>query len=302
MKKRWFVVLLGLALLLACVQTQTAESVLSPAPMAVPIPADTPKPIEVEVIATPETGTVSLEPPTLPPDPTPTPTPSPTPTPPPLHDITIGIDAGRQARANLEQEPIAPDSDETAAKCVLGTRGIMTGVYEYEVNLAVALKLRTLLEADGATVIMTRTGNDVDLSNRERAERFNASEVDLAIVLRCNGADDTSVHGAFMLVPTRERTAFYNDNVRVATTILEQYCKATGLEARKHNGITYRSDQTVFNWCSRPIICIEMGHLSNETEDLLLTNDAFQDKMAFGIYRGVLACFRPDSPAEGGNP
>jgi N-acetylmuramoyl-L-alanine amidase len=141
----------------------------------------------------------------------------------------------------------------------------------------------------------------VNLSNRERAEYFNNSEVDLAIRLHCNGTDDTSVRGAFMLLPSRERTSFYNENVRAATAIIEQYCQATGLSPRK-NGITYSSSQTGFNWCTRPIVCIEMGHLTNETEDLLLTNDSFQDKMAVGIYRGVVAYFHPDADEEGGNP
>jgi N-acetylmuramoyl-L-alanine amidase len=242
--------------------------------------------------------------PTLPPTPTPSPTPVPTPEPtpaPPLYGVSIGIDAGHQLRANTEEEPNAPDSDEMKAKCSSGTRGIVTGVYEYEINLRVAVKLQALLESAGATVYMTRTENDVDLSNRDRAEFFNDSGVDLAIRLHCNGTDDTAVRGAFMLVPTRERTSFYNENVRAATAILESYCQATGLAARKHNGVTYSGTQTGFNWCTRPIVCIEMGHLSNETEDLLLTNDAFQDKMAFGIYRGILAYFEPDAAGEGGN-
>ena len=105
-----------------------------------------------------------------------------------------------------------------------------------------------------------------------------------------------------MLLPTRDRTDYYNENVRAATALLEQYCAATGLSTRKQNGITYSDSQTGFNWCTRPIICLEMGHLSNETEDLLLTSEAFQDKMALGILRGIIAYFNPDALEEGGNP
>ena len=301
MKKRWLVVLLALTLLLACTNPQTAEGAFTPAPTDTPAPTETPEPEEIVVIETPDNETVVYETPTLPPPPTPSPTPGPTPVPPPLAGLVIGIDAGHQSHGDLEKEPNAPDSDEMKARCSSGTRGIATGIYEYEVNLAVALKLQSILEEAGATVVMTRTENDVNISNRERAELFNEYGVDLAIRLHCNGTNDTSVRGAFMLVPTKEHTSFYNENVRAATAILDSYCKATGLSARKHNGITYRSDQTGFNWCTQPIVCIEMGHLSNETEDLLLTNDAFQDKMAFGIYRGILAYFEPDAAGEGGN-
>ena len=157
------------------------------------------------------------------------------------------------------------------------------------------------MEEGGATVCITRTVNEVNLSNRERAVYFNEQQVDLAIRLHCNGVDDANVRGAFMLLPTRERTAYYNENVLAATTILEYYCAATGLSARKQNGIAYSGSQTGFNWCTRPIICIEMGHLSNEAEDLLLTSDTFQDKMALGIYRGIVAYFNPEALEEGGN-
>ena len=300
MKKRLAIaVLLLLTPVLACAKPQEAEAADTPVP--------TEQPITEDVIETPKSETVSYDAPTPKPVPTPTPvptpspTPSPTPTPAPLAGVRIGIDPGHQAHANYNMEPIAPDEEILKAKCSTGTRGIVTGVYEYEINLKVALKLKRLLEQNGATVVITRTTNNINLSERTRAEYFNDQSVDLAILLHCNGADDTSVRGAFMLLPTRERTAFYNENVRAATVILEQYCSVTGLPMRKGNGIAYSSTQTGFNWCTRPIICLEMGHLSNESEDLLLTNSAFQDKMAVGIYEGIFAYFHPDSALEGGN-
>ena len=264
---------------------------------ATPSPAVTPSPAP-----TPATDVVPIEKtdaPTVEPSPSPEPTPEPEP---PLFGIKIGLDPGHQMRPNRETEPVAPDSEEQKAKCSAGTRGVVSEVYEYEVVLAVAKKLAALLEAQGATVVLTRTENDVNISNRERAEFFNEQAVDLAVRLHCNGTDDPEVRGAFMLVPTRDRTAFYADNVRAAKAVIEHYCKETGLTTRKGNGITYRADQTGFNWCLRPIICIEMGHMSNESEDLLLTNDAFQDKMAVGILNGILAYFGSEPNDEGGNP
>lgn len=282
---------------LACATPQAAEVKETPAPIE---PAET-----FEAVETPEVDTIEYSaptptpPPTLPPTPEPTPEPTPVPA---LFGIRIGLDPGQQQRANFNQEPIAPDEVKTGMKCSSGTRGIVTGVYEYEINLNVALKLKTLLEENGAEVFLTRTANNVNLSNRERAEFFNANEVDLAVRLNCNATDDTSVRGAFMLLPSPERTSFYNENVRAATAIIEQYCKETGLSPHKRNGVAYSAEQTVFNWCTRPIVCIEMGHLSNESEDLLLTKDTFQDKMAVGILKGVLAYFNPDQASEGGNP
>lgn len=306
MRRRRSIAILCLTLLLACASDKAAQIEPTPAPTSAPEqtpePTEEPTPEAVVVIETPGAEEVTYVEPTLPPLPTPTPTPEPTPTPPPLAGVKIGLDPGHQARADHSTEQNAPDSDAYKQKVSSGTRGIVSGVYEYEVNLKVALKLKALLEKAGATVAITRTVNEVNLSNRERAEFFNEQEVDLAIRIHCNGVDDANVRGAFMLLPTKDRTSYYNENVRAATLIIEEYCAATGLSMRKQNGIQYSDSQTGFNWCTRPIVCIEMGHMSNETEDLLLTSEAFQDKMALGIYRGVLACFRPEQASEGGNP
>lgn len=168
------------------------------------------------------------------------------------------------------------------AKVSSGTEGVVTHVPEYQVNLDVGLLLRDILEDMGARVVMTRTANDVDISNIERAQLFNREKTDLAIRLHCDGKDDASVHGAFMLVPTKN--PFLDDCIAAAEIILLEYCKETGA---KSLGITHRSDQTGFNWCERLIVNIEMGCMSNEHEDRNLTSPDYQKKMARGIANGI---------------
>lgn len=222
----------------------------------------------------------------------PTEVPTPSPQPDILNGFVIGIDAGHQAKGNPEQEPIAPESNQTKSKASSGTRGVQSRVYEYEVNLAVALLLRDRLEASGATVVMVRTDNDVNISNAERAIMFNEAMVDLGMRIHCNGSDNPNTRGAFMLVPHPSCTDWYEENLRAASCIINSYCALTGFEMRgASGGITERSDQTGFNWCSRPIVNIEMGHLTNAEEDLLLTSTDFQNLMAAGIYDGIVDYF-----------
>lgn len=210
---------------------------------------------------------------------------------PPLSGLVIGVDAGHQKHADLTPEPLGPNSPQTKAKVSSGTRGTLTKTPEYEVNLAVAKLLQKLLEEAGATVIMTRTENDVNVSNRERAELFNRYEVDLAVRLHCNGADDPEVQGAFMLIPDPQCTRWYEENQRAAECILESYLDRTKLDQRLNRGISVRNDQTAFHWCERPIVCIEMGHLTNAEEELLLIDPLFQRKMAQGIFEGIQTYF-----------
>ncbi|MDL2218213.1 N-acetylmuramoyl-L-alanine amidase [Christensenellaceae bacterium OttesenSCG-928-M15] len=251
---------------------------------------------------TPEQEKAPEPAPSATPEPTPAPTPSPTPEAlkteepqketsgaKPLKGLIIGVDPGHQIKANREQEPVSPGSSDTKNKVSSGTQGVYTKIAEHEVNLNVGLKLQKLLADAGATVIMTRTSTDVNISNVERAQLFNKKKVDLGVRIHCNGSTDQSVTGAFMLVPKDKNYPYYSENVKAAKCILEAYGKATGIGTKK--GITYRADQTGFNWCERPIVNIEMGHMTNKEEDLKLTNKDFQSKMAKGIYNGIVDYF-----------
>ena len=204
----------------------------------------------------------------------------------PLSGLIIGIDPGHQRHGNSDLEPVAPGSDVMKKKVSSGTQGKWTRTPEWEVNLKVGLRLKELLENAGATVIITHDSPDVDISNVERAQMFNDNNTDYALRLHCNGNADETQHGAFMLIP--KNNPFYEDCVRAAEILLEEYCTSTGAYNR---GLTYRSDQSGFNWCDRMIINIEMGYMSNEEEDHNLSDPDYQEKMAQGLFKGILRYF-----------
>lgn len=243
-----------------------------------PTPAPTPEP--------------TAEPTPVPtPEPTAVPTPEPTPEPKPLSGIVIGIDPGHQLIYDPAPEPMAPNTSETKQKVAGGCKGVATGVYEYEVVLNVGLLLRDLLEEQGATVVMTHEVLDVNISNIERAQLFNENEVDLGIRLHCNKSSDRKTRGAFMMAPTENHTDYFDFNVSAGEKILSAYLEATGLSSRYKEAVTLHGNQTGFNWCTRPIVTIEMGHLSNPEEDRLLADPEFQKIMAQGLCNGILAVF-----------
>ncbi|MDR0812764.1 MAG: S-layer homology domain-containing protein [Oscillospiraceae bacterium] len=209
----------------------------------------------------------------------------------PLAGVKIGIDAGHQGKGNYGKEPNAPGSSVMKTKVSSGTQGRFTRVPEYEVNLAVALLLEEKLTALGAEVVMTRRTNDIDITNVERTLLINDAGVDLSIKIHADGSENPDVNGAWMLIPTNSITADINEQSKAAAEIiLAEFVAETGA---KNRGLQPRTDITGFNWSTVPVVLIEMGYMTNETEDRLLATDEYREKCAQGLANGVLAWVGP---------
>jgi len=232
---------------------------------------------------------------------TPSPTPEPTPTPIPqlLEGLVICIDAGHQRSQNKDTEPCAPwdsslNSDynnETMKKKVeSGTQGQFTGIPEYQINLEISLKIRDTLKAYGATVVMVRETDDVDISNKERAEIGNQSNADLVLRIHCDGAGNESANGIGLWIRgngdgTAEYKALGDYEYKVASELLNYLVAYTGANKRYVN----KSDAyTGLNWSTVPSIIVECGFMSNEMEDRNLATDEYQQKIADGILNFFL--------------
>ena len=201
-----------------------------------------------------------------------------------LKGIRIGIDPGHQAKANLEQEAIAPGSSKTKYKVTKGTRGYVTGVWEYRLVLDVGFKLRDALEKQGATVYMTRTSNKVDISNQQRAKMMNEAQVDLVLRLHCDGEHTHTRQGIGLYVTKTGSIA--QSSYRAAEVLMEEMLAATGA---KRYGIFKRNSYTGLNWSQVPAILVEMGFMSHAREDVRLNKPAYQDKLVNGMVEGICA-------------
>lgn len=196
-----------------------------------------------------------------------------------LTGMVICIDPGHQGKANNDTEPLAPWSDEQKAKVSAGTSGVATKRPEHEVNLEIGLKLKAYLESMGATVVMTRETADVDISNVERAKMAVECKADVFLRLHCDAADSPDTRGVGVFVCSKGELA--EKQVGWGDMLGECYAAATGAKYRGCNASTTYSG---LNWAtSVPSFLLEMGYMSNEEDDRLLSDPEYQDKICDGI-------------------
>ena len=202
---------------------------------------------------------------------------------------TVVIDPGHDLRANLETEPIGPGSATRKIKDGGGTTGVVSGLREAELNLRVALRLRPLLERAGVRVVMTRTTTTrTSMGNIARARIANSAGAALFLRIHADGSTDRSTRGTHTLHPALRRgwtDDVYTESKRAAGIVQRDLRLALGFPDR---GLQERSDFTGFNWSDVPVILVEMGFMSNPTEDRLLAASANQRRAAVGLCRGTL--------------
>ena len=201
----------------------------------------------------------------------------------------VVLDPGHDLRTNPATEPIGPGSSVRKIKDGGGTRGVVSGLSEADLNLRVALRLRGLLERAGVRVVMTRTKTSgTSMGNIARARIANRAEASLFLRIHADGSTDRSVRGTHTLYPALLRgwtDDVYGASMRAARLMQAEVVQALGFPNR---GLQERSDFTGFNWSDVPVILVELGFMTNPTEDRLLATTAYQRRAAVGLCRGTL--------------
>lgn len=167
---------------------------------------------------------------------------------------------------------------------------VCNGVVESSLNLEISLSLKTILEEQGYTVLMTRE-DDTDLSTestnkkrsdiQNRVQLINESDALLYISIHQNTYTNSIYSGA---------QCFYNKynglsqllSNNIQTSITNSLNNTTRV-SKSIDGI-YLVDNV-----NKPGVLVECGFMSNEEELSLLQDKAYQSKLAHAIYYGLLS-------------
>jgi len=172
-----------------------------------------------------------------------------------------------------------------------------TGTTEAQTNLKIVLKVQSLLEQSGATVILTRSDEngiyDLDKNTlrekkisdiRNRVKIGNESQADIFVSIHLNKIPQNQYYGW---------QCFYKQNDENSTKLAkslqqnlnEAIQKENKREAMKLNKVYIMKHVEI------PISIVECGFLSNPEEEKQLLDDEYQDKLAWGIFNGIMDYF-----------
>ncbi len=225
--------------------------------------------------------------------PTPVPTDTPAPTLTPTPKAVICLDPGHQKSLDNNTEPAGPGSDEKVARMASsGASGLDGRIQEYEWNLCVAKLIQAELEKRGYTAILTRTENDANVSNMERAQCANENNADILVGIQVDAYNDQSVKGIFAQTPSKDNPYVGNlasESEKLARSIMSAVSKTTGAKERSiQNG---NNKLALINWAKMPVCIMQLGYLSNPEEAELLATPEYQEKLVQSVCDGIEAYF-----------
>ncbi|MDR7460198.1 MAG: N-acetylmuramoyl-L-alanine amidase family protein [Armatimonadota bacterium] len=152
-----------------------------------------------------------------------------------------------------------------------------TGLVEKEVNLDIALRLRRLLVGDGIRVVMTReTDATVELPDRVRIARERGGTVFVSI--------HANAHARGGPIQSGTETYFLNAHSQaLAQLVQDELVRALGLPNRGVKTANFY----VLRESTMPAILVEVAFISHPAEEARLREDAFRERVAEAIARGV---------------
>lgn len=207
----------------------------------------------------------------------------------------IVLDPGHQAVQDKDKEPLGPDSEIMKNKVSSGTRGVSTQIYEYELNLVVSNKLKDRLVEEGFEVLMTRTGHDVSISNKERAEMANNAGADIFIRIHANGSENPDKKGIMTIYPSEENpfvSHLSDESYRLSKDLHDEMIRETEGESA---GINAMDNMVGINWSKVPVTIVELGYMSNAEEDQMLNTEEYQNQLIEGMVMGIKKYFATDN-------
>jgi len=212
----------------------------------------------------------------------------------PLAGEVVGIDPGHNglnysAPGVINQPVFNGTGYETC-----DTTGTATdsGYTEAQFNFNVATYLEADLQAEGATVVLTRPSNSgVGPCVTTRAAIINDAHADVAVDIHADGGPADG-RGFAVLEPTADgpNNGVIASSDAFAATLRDAFAAGTPMPISTYDGVDGlqpRSDLAGLNLTTVPKVLIECGNMRNATDAALLVTPSFQQAAAAAMAQAI---------------
>jgi len=217
---------------------------------------------------------------------------------PPLVGDTVAVDPGHDGGNGGDpgfiDQPI--DGGNFTEPCdTVGTE-TASGYPEHAFNFDVATRLQSLLEQEGATVVMTRsTDTGVGPCVNTRAAIGNDAQAAAAVSIHADGGPVSGrgfdvIEPARVVSPISNNTAVVPASAQLATDVRSTFATDTGEAPSDYsgsNGVDERDNLGGLNLTTVPKVLVECANMQNPTDAALTESPAWRQLAANGLADGI---------------
>jgi N-acetylmuramoyl-L-alanine amidase len=217
---------------------------------------------------------------------------------PPLVGDTVAVDPGHDGGNGGDpgfiDQPI--DGGNFTEPCdTVGTE-TASGYPEHAFNFDVATRLQSLLEQEGATVVMTRsTDTGVGPCVNTRAAIGNDAQAAAAVSIHADGGPVSGrgfdvIEPAPVVSPISNNTAVVPASAQLATDVRSTFATDTGEAPSDYsgsNGVDERDNLGGLNLTTVPKVLVECANMQNPTDAALTESPAWRQLAANGLADGI---------------
>ena len=173
----------------------------------------------------------------------------------------------------------------------------VNGVSESSINLKITKKVQRLLEKDGCTVLLTRSDENGIYSEesktlrqkkvsdmKKRVEIGNNSDANIFVSIHLNKINESKYWGWQTFFKKNDEKS------KMLAVSIQNGLNDAIQKQNKREALTIENKYIVDN-VKIPVSIVECGFLSNAEEANLLSTDEYQNKLAWGIYIGIMNYF-----------
>lgn len=174
-----------------------------------------------------------------------------------------------------------------------GVHGVTTGAKESDINLAIAKKLKGYFSGAGFKVVMTRNDNGGLYGLATKGFKMRDMKKRKQIIEDCNADMVISVHQNSCPIPSRRGgTVFFDKESECGKTLADFIQNAINNmdECVKKNAALV-GDYYMLKCTVNPSVIVECGFMTNAEDDVLLSAEAYQDKIAYAIFKGAVSYY-----------